>query len=79
LYTVTSKNLLLKSSLFLFINTNSEADYYIICYHTSNRYWRKQHGILSKIWNRLLLFSARSYMRQQRQLPRSKFVASEKI
>src|SRR6218665_3314360 len=27
LYTVTSKNLLLKSLLFLFINTSSEADY----------------------------------------------------
>jgi len=26
-YTVTSKNLLLKSLLFLFINTSSEADY----------------------------------------------------
>jgi len=29
LYTVTSKNLLLKSLLLLFINTRSEADYYI--------------------------------------------------
>jgi len=57
LYTVTSKNLLLKLFLFLFINANSEADYYIICCHSSNRYWRKQHGILSKIWNRLSLFS----------------------
>src|SRR6218665_2455233 len=28
LYTVTSKNLLLKSLLFLFINTSSEADYH---------------------------------------------------
>jgi len=28
LYTVTSKNLFLKSLLFLFINTSSEADYY---------------------------------------------------
>src|SRR6218665_1653806 len=32
LYTVTSENLLLKSLLFLFINTSSEADYYsLIC------------------------------------------------
>jgi len=30
LYTVTSENLLLKSLLFLLINTSSEADYYII-------------------------------------------------
>jgi len=36
LYTVTSKNLL-KSLLFLFINTSSEADYYVICCHSSNR------------------------------------------
>src|SRR6218665_3194562 len=30
LYTVTSKNLLLKSLFFLFINTSSEADYYAV-------------------------------------------------
>jgi len=46
LYAVTSKNLLLKSLLFLFIITSSKADYYIICYHSSNRYWRKQRGLL---------------------------------
>ena len=35
LYTVTSKNLLLKPLLFLLINTCSEADYYIIiCCHS---------------------------------------------
>ena len=32
LYTVTFKNLLLKSLLFLFINTSSEADYGLICF-----------------------------------------------
>jgi len=37
LYTVTCKNLLLKSLLFLSINTSSEANYYIICCHSSNR------------------------------------------
>jgi len=36
LYTVTSKNLLLKSLFFLFINTRSEADHYIIYCHSSN-------------------------------------------
>src|SRR6218665_3218269 len=34
-YTVTSKNLLLKSLMFLFINTSSKADYYKICCHYS--------------------------------------------
>jgi len=55
-YTVTSKNLLLKSLFFLLINTNSEADYYIIWCHSNNRKWRIQRGVLSKIWNGLLLF-----------------------
>jgi len=40
----------------LFINTSTEADYYIICCHFSNHWWRKQRGVLSKIWNGLLLF-----------------------
>jgi len=37
LYTVTSKNLLLKSLLFLFINNSSESDYSLTCCHSSNR------------------------------------------
>jgi len=36
LYTVTSNNLLLISLLLLFINTSSEADYSLICCHSSN-------------------------------------------
>jgi len=32
LFTVTSKNLLLKSLFFLFINASSEADYYMLSF-----------------------------------------------
>ena len=35
----TSKNLLLKSLLFLFINTCSEADYYIIILYSDYYYY----------------------------------------
>jgi len=55
LYTVISKNLLLKSLLYLLINTSSETDCYIIS-HSIRRKWRKWHGVLPKIWIGLLLF-----------------------
>jgi len=54
LYTVTSRNLLLKSLLYLLINTSNEANYYIVRCHSNNRKWRKQRGILCKIWIGLL-------------------------
>src|SRR6218665_133730 len=51
----TSKNLLLKSLLFLFINTSSEADYYIICCHSSMAFCLKfetnSYYFSLAIWN----------------------------
>ena len=57
MYTVTSKNLLLKSLLFLFINTSIEADYYIICCHSNNQ----KKTVWHSIWNLKMILTILVY------------------
>jgi len=53
LYTVTSKNLLLKSFLFLFVNTSSEAYYSLICCHSTLAIGSEENSVAFYLWSEM--------------------------